>query len=144
MSDLVVVEVSRRGRVVMGEPFFTPGVPLPIDKKGLADVGEGELVVVSRGRGRARFQRALGPADRIETVLEGLLEHEGLRRGFEPFELPEPSLHHVGRHAGREHQRRDGVAHAVEFDPLHLRCLDQTLELPLSDVVHLQRLAERV
>jgi ribonuclease R len=92
MSDLVVVEVSRRGRVVMGEPFFTPGVPLPIDKKGLADVGEGELVVVSRGRGRARVQRALGPADRIETVLEGLLEHEGLRRGFEPFELPEPSF----------------------------------------------------
>jgi ribonuclease R len=92
MSDLVVVEVSRRGRVVMGEPFFTPGVPLPIDKKGLADVGEGELVVVSRGRGRARIQRALGPADRIETVLEGLLEHEGLRHGFEPFELPEPSL----------------------------------------------------
>jgi ribonuclease R len=92
MSDLVVVEVSRRGRVVMGEPFFTPGVPLPIDKKGLADVGEGELVVVSRGRGRARVQRTLGPADRIETVLEGLLEHEGLRRGFEPFELPEPSL----------------------------------------------------
>jgi ribonuclease R len=92
MSDLVVVEISHRGRVVMGEPFFTPGVPLPIDKKGLADVGEGELVVVSRGRGRARVQRALGPADRIETVLEGLLEHEGLRRRFEPFDLPEPSL----------------------------------------------------
>jgi ribonuclease R len=92
MSDLVIVEISRRGRLVMGEPFFTPGVPLPLDKKGLADVGEGELAVVVTGRGRARVQRALGPADRIETVLEALLEHEGLRREFEPFDLPEPSL----------------------------------------------------
>jgi ribonuclease R len=92
MSDLVVVEISRRGRLVMGEPYFTPGVPLPLDKKGLADVGEGELAVVVRGRGRARLQRALGPADRVETVLEALLEHEGVRREFEPFELPEPSL----------------------------------------------------
>jgi ribonuclease R len=92
MSDLVVGEISRRGRVVMGEPFFTPGVPLPLDKRGLAEVGEGELAVVVRGRGRARVQRSLGPADRIETVLEALLEHEGLRREFEPFELPEPSL----------------------------------------------------
>jgi ribonuclease R len=92
MSDLVVVEISRRGRVVMGEPFFTPGVPLPLDKRGLAEVGEGELAVVVRGRGRARVQRSLGPADRIDTVLEALLEHEGLRREFEPFELPEPAL----------------------------------------------------
>jgi ribonuclease R len=92
MSDFVVVEVARRGRLVVGEPFFTPGVPIPLDRKGLADVRPGELVVVRKGRGRARVERALGPADRIETVLEALLEQEGLRTDFEPFELPEPSL----------------------------------------------------
>jgi ribonuclease R len=92
VSDFVVVEVSRRGRLVVGEPFFTPGVPVLLDRKGLGDVGEGHLAVVATGRGRARLERALGPADRIESVLEALLEHEGLRGGFEPHALPEPSL----------------------------------------------------
>jgi ribonuclease R len=92
VSDYVVVEVSRRGRLVLGEPYFTPGVPLPLDKNGLGEVGEGDLAVVATRRGRARLERALGPADRIENVLEGLLEHEGLRQAFEPLDLPEPSL----------------------------------------------------
>ena len=92
MSDFVVVEVGRRGRLVVGEPYFTPGVPIVLDRKGLGDVGEGDLAVVRTGRGRARLERALGPADRIESVLEGLLQHEGLRSEFEPFSLPEPSL----------------------------------------------------
>ena len=48
--------------------------------------------MVRKQRGRARLERALGRADRIENVLEGLLEHEGLRHEFEPFDLPEPSL----------------------------------------------------
>jgi ribonuclease R len=34
----------------------------------------------------------VGPADRIENVLEALLVEEGLREGFEPHDLPEPSL----------------------------------------------------
>jgi ribonuclease R len=92
VSDFLVVEVGRRGKLVVGEPYFTPGVPIVLDRKGLGDVGEGDLAVVATGRGRARLERALGPADRIESVLEGLLEHEGMRDAFEPFELPEPSL----------------------------------------------------
>jgi ribonuclease R len=91
MSDFLVVEVGRRGKLVVGEPYFTPGVPIVLDRKGLGDVGEGDLAVVATGRGRARLERALGPADRIESVLEGLLEHEGMRDSFEPFTLPEPS-----------------------------------------------------
>jgi hypothetical protein len=87
VSDYVVVEVSRRGRLVLGEPYFTPGVPLPLDKNGLGEVGEGDLAVVATRRGRARLERALGPADRIENVLEGLLEHEGLRQAFEPLDF---------------------------------------------------------
>jgi ribonuclease R len=92
VSDHVVVEVARRGRLVVGEPYFTPGVPIPLDKRGLGDVGEGDLAVVTTGRGRARLQRPLGPGDRIETVLEALLEHEGVRSDFEPFTMPQPSL----------------------------------------------------
>jgi ribonuclease R len=92
VDSRVVVEIARRGRLVVGEPYFTPGVPIVLDRKGLADVGPGELAVVATGRGRARLERALGPAESIENVLEALLEHEGLRGGFEPSEPPAPSL----------------------------------------------------
>ena len=76
----------------MGEPFFAPGVPIPLDKRGLGDVGPGQLAVVSTGRGRARLEKALGSAERIENVLAALLEHEGVRTGFEPHDPPAPSL----------------------------------------------------
>ena len=38
------------------------------------------------------MERVVGPADRIENVLEALLVGEGLRDGFEPHEAPAPSL----------------------------------------------------
>jgi ribonuclease R len=47
---------------------------------------------VSTGRGRARVERIVGPAKRIENVLEALLVEEGLREGFEPHDVPEPSF----------------------------------------------------
>ena len=91
-DDLVVVEVSRRGKLVVGEPFFTPGVPVLLDRKGLGGVDSGDLVVVRRLRGRSRVERALGPAKEIENVLEGLLWEKGARQEFEPYAPPEPSL----------------------------------------------------
>ena len=92
MDDVVVVEVARRGKLVVGEPFFTPGLPLTLDRHGLGEAGPGDLVVARKGRGRARIERVLGPASSIEPVLEGLLAEKGLRSGFEPYEPPEPSL----------------------------------------------------
>src|SRR5215212_5370630 len=90
--DRVVVEVARRGRLVVGEPFFAPGVPVVLESKGLADIGAGDLAVVRTGRGRARLERALGSARRIENVLEALLVEQGARVEFEPHAPPEPSL----------------------------------------------------
>ena len=76
----------------MGEPYFVPGTPVAVDRKGLGDAGPGDLVSVTTGRGRARVQRIVGSAKRIENVLEALLVEEGLREGFEPHDVPEPSL----------------------------------------------------
>lgn len=88
----VVVEVGRRGRLVVGEPFFAPGVPIVIDRRGLGYAGEGDLAVVRTGRGRARVEQVLGPADRVETVLEGLLVERGERRPFPPYTAPAATL----------------------------------------------------
>src|SRR5262249_36200306 len=45
-SDTVVVEVARRGKLVVGDPYFTPGVPLVLDHKGLGAIGPGDLALV--------------------------------------------------------------------------------------------------
>jgi ribonuclease R len=88
LSDRLVVEVGRRGRLVVGEPFFTPGVPLVLDRRGLDAVRPGQLAVVAPRRGRARLEKALGPADSVESVLEALLEQEGLVEEYEPHDPP--------------------------------------------------------
>ncbi|HWB22025.1 MAG TPA: RNB domain-containing ribonuclease [Gaiellaceae bacterium] len=88
----VVVEVKRRRKLITGEPYFAPGVPIALDTKGIVHVDAGDLAVVQTGRGRAHIERRLGPATRIENVLEGLLVERGARVEFEPHTPPEPSL----------------------------------------------------
>jgi ribonuclease R len=88
----VVVEVGRRGKLLVGEPYFAPGMPLVLDRKRLGDAHPGDLAVVRPGRGRARVERVVGPASSLAAVLEALLEQEGLRAPFEPYDPPEPSL----------------------------------------------------
>jgi ribonuclease R len=99
--------VARRGKLTVGEPYFSPDLPVVLDRKGLGEARVGDLVVARKGRGRARVDRVLGSSKRIETVLEALLVAEGLRVDFEPFELPEPEFE------GRT-DRRDLVAFTID------------------------------
>src|SRR5262249_22470747 len=91
-GDRLVVEVGRRGKLVVGEPYFTPGVPLVLDAKGHGEPRPGELAGVRTGRGRARGERSPGTAARIENVLEALLVERGARVEFEPYSAPEPGI----------------------------------------------------
>ena len=75
----VVCELARRGKLLVGEPYFEPRTPIVLDRKTAGDAERGDLVVVATGRGRARIERVLGPASAIEPVLEGLLFHAGVR-----------------------------------------------------------------
>jgi ribonuclease R len=98
--DLVVCELARRGKLLVGEPVFTGGQAILVDRKGTGEAAVGDLVLLRlpRGRGRARLERVLGRAADIEAVLEGLLWHEGVRRPAPPLPA-EPS--------GPEPDRRD-------------------------------------
>ncbi len=91
-SELLVVEIRRRGKLVVGDPAFVPGVPIVIDRRGLGDAGVGDLAVVRTRRGRAQIERVLGPADRIEAVLEAHLEQAGETGATEPYDTPAPSM----------------------------------------------------
>src|SRR6476469_6619547 len=90
-GDRGVVEIGRRGKLVVGEPFFEPGVPIVVDRKGLGGAGTGDLALVRTGRGRAKVERVIGKADRIENVLQGLLLARGETGAHEPHTSPEPS-----------------------------------------------------
>ena len=92
MGDSVVVEIQKRGKLFLGEPFFEPGVPLVLDRKGLGEADRGDLAVVRPGRGRARLERLLGRADDIEAVLDGWLVASGEFGASEPHELGEPTF----------------------------------------------------
>ncbi|MGZ4397521.1 MAG: RNB domain-containing ribonuclease, partial [Gaiellaceae bacterium] len=91
-SVSVVAEVTRRGKLVQAEPYFTPGLPILLEQRARGEVSIGDLVLLRSGRGRARLERVLGKAAEIEAVLEGLLVERGLRQPFEPYELPSPAL----------------------------------------------------
>jgi ribonuclease R len=67
-------------------------VPIVVDRKGAGEARPGDLAVVSGRRGRARVQRVLGSARRIENVLEALLVETGARQALEPHDAPAPSL----------------------------------------------------
>jgi ribonuclease R len=84
-------------------------VPLVLESKGIGDLGPGDLAVVRTGRGRARVERALGSADRIENVLEALLLEKGARQPFEPHDPPEPDT------AGRV-DLRDLLTYTIDPD----------------------------
>ncbi|HEV2711643.1 MAG TPA: ribonuclease catalytic domain-containing protein, partial [Gaiellaceae bacterium] len=120
MSERLVVEVGRRGRLVVGEPFFTPGVPLVLEKKGISEVRPGQLAVVAPRRGRARLEKTLGPADRIENVLEALLEAEGLVERYEPHDSPPSTLE------GRVDLRREP---AFTIDPETAKDFDDAISV---------------
>jgi ribonuclease R len=88
--NILVCELARKGKLLVGEPYFEGGVPVVVDRKGAGEASVGDLVVLTLGRGRARLERVLGAASRIEAVLEGLLWHEGARRPQPPLPPPSP------------------------------------------------------
>jgi ribonuclease R len=117
--DFLVCELARKGRLLVGEPYFEGGVPVVIDRKGAGEASVGDLVVVRPGRGRARLERVLGPAGRIDAVLEGLLWHEGVR-GEHPPLPPAPR--------GDEPDRVDlRHLHAFTIDPEGAKDFDDAL-----------------
>ena len=86
--DTLVAELARRGKLLVGEPYFEGGVPVTVDRKGSGDASPGDLVVLRLGRGRARVEEVLGRPDDVGAVLEGLLWKEGVRRPHAPVPPP--------------------------------------------------------
>jgi ribonuclease R len=81
VGEPIVCELARRGKLLVGEPYFEPRQPIVLDRSSLGDGAAGDLAVAAHRRrgGRAQIVRLLGPATSIRVVLEGLLYHLGVR-----------------------------------------------------------------
>jgi ribonuclease R len=87
----VVAVLDKRGRFLIGDPFFGRGPQLVVDSDRRAAVGELVLLRTAvngrggqAGRGHAKVERRIGRPDVARDVLEGLMLDRGLRRRFDP------------------------------------------------------------
>jgi ribonuclease R len=125
LAEHLVCELARRGKLLVGEPYFEGGVPVTVDRKGAGEASPGDLAVLRLGRGRARVEQVLGKASAIEAVLEGLLWHEGVRRPHAP--LPPPPTD--------DEPDRVDLRHLFAFtiDPEGARDFDDALTFAVED-----------
>jgi ribonuclease R len=85
-----VCELARRGRLLVGEPYFDPRTAIVLDRATAGGAEVGDLIVVAtHGRGRARVERVIGASDHIAHVLEGVLYATGMKAVGDRGELAE-------------------------------------------------------
>ena len=89
-GELLVVEISKRGKLISGDPFFVAGSPVVLEKKGSNEARPGDLAVVRTRRGRAHLVKVLGDASSVDAVIEGLLVEKGELGAKEKIEPVHP------------------------------------------------------
>ena len=80
-SDRSVLEIVRRGRVLVGSPLFFRGEQMPL-ARGRVKVREGSIVLCRVDSRGAQPIVELGRADRARDVVAALLAERGLRPTF--------------------------------------------------------------
>jgi ribonuclease R len=84
-NGLRVAVLERRGRFLLGEPFFERGRGVPVERDHRAKVGDLVLLRANgRGRGAAKVVRVIGRPDNTRAVIEALMLDRGLARRFDP------------------------------------------------------------
>jgi exoribonuclease R len=83
-TALVACLVARRGRFLVAEPYFEPGLPITLGRRGgtAAEAGELVLVAPAAGGSRGRVVERLGDPDDIDVVLRALAGQAGAARPF--------------------------------------------------------------
>jgi ribonuclease R len=107
----LVAVLDKRGRFLVGLPFFARGPQLIVDRDSRA--GAGDLVLLrlgtrsgGRGRGHAKVVRRIGRPDVARDVIEALLLDRGLERRFDPA-VERDAADAIAREPAAAHPRRD-------------------------------------
>jgi ribonuclease R len=136
----VVAVLDKRGRFLIGEPFYGRGPQLIVDKDRRAGVGD--LVLLRTGgrggqggRGHAKVERRIGRPDVARDVLEALMLDRGLRRRFDP----------AVERAARTAAEGDGVADVSRRDLRDLTTftIDPASAKDFDDAISAERRGDR-
>ncbi|TMM01708.1 MAG: RNB domain-containing ribonuclease, partial [Actinobacteria bacterium] len=130
-APLRVAVLDKRGRFLVGEPFFERGRSVPVERDHRAHVGD--LVLLrppARGRGGAKVVRTIGRPDNPRDVIEALMLDRGLARRFDPaVEREARTMRDAGGapHA-RDTARRDlREAPTLTIDPVTAKDFDDAI-----------------
>ena len=120
--DLVVCELARRGKLLVGEPFFEGGVPLVVDRKGAGEAAR------RRSRRAARRPRPRAGGARARQAVR---DRDGARgAALAPRRAPRPSRRFRPSPSADEPERVDlRDLHALTIDPDTAKDFDDALSL---------------
>ena len=126
----VVATLERHGRFLTATPFFDRGRRMNVDRpRGSARVGD--LVVVEPTAPRAghgKVVRRIGRPDNARDVIEAMMLHRGLRRGFDP------AVERAAAQPPREHRRTDlRDLPTFTIDPTTARDFDDAISAEALD-----------
>ncbi len=130
----IVAVLEKRGRFLVGQPFFARGPQLIVDGDRRASAGDLVLLKLGgrgggRGRGHAKLERRIGRPDVAAQVIEALLLDRGLRRSFDPaVERAAREAAAAAPAADDAHPRRD-LRNLVTFtiDPASAKDFDDAI-----------------
>jgi ribonuclease R len=127
LAEPVVAVLSKRGRLLVGEPLFERGRRVSLTPTAARGASVGEIALVGAGKRGARVVRSLGRPDVARDVLEALMLHRGLRRAFPRAAAGEAEEAAAAAVGGRE-RRRDltGLA-TFTVDPITARDFDDAI-----------------
>jgi len=137
----VVAVLDKRGRFLIGDPFFSRGGQLIVDRDRRASIGDLVLLKVGGrggqgGRGHAKVERRIGRPDVARDVLEALMLDRGLRRRFDP----------AIEHAARTAAEGSGIADVPRRDLRDLTTftIDPTTAKDFDDAISAERIGDNV
>lgn len=125
-----VAVLSKRGKVYQAEAAFDAGETFYIGRKFLRGARTGELVVLrTDGRGRGEVLRRIGRQDSLPAVMEAVLVHFGIPRGFSEDAMAEAARQ--GTLADAEDSGRRDLTELFTFtiDPDSARDFDDAISL---------------
>ncbi|MBE0429878.1 MAG: RNB domain-containing ribonuclease [Thermoleophilia bacterium] len=125
-----VAVLSKRGKTYEAESAFGDEENALVGRKSLGAARPGDLVMLrTDGRGRGEVVRRLGKADSLHVIMEGILAHFRVPRGFSEAAVRDAEA--AALLAAREDPRRDDLTGLLSFtiDPDEARDFDDAISL---------------
>jgi ribonuclease R len=125
-----VALMEKRGKVYEAQSAFGDEEAVFVGRKSLGDARDGDLVLLrSDGRGRGEVIRVIGKSRHLPAIMEAILAHYRVPRGFSPAGLAEANAA-AERALAHDESRHDLTGmDSITIDPDEARDYDDAITL---------------